>query len=72
MEFTLLQVVAIASPLVAGAAAWGGTVKALNGTRERVRNVEANSAAHERLDQGRHLEVVERLTRIETKLEERL
>lgn len=72
MEFTIFQVVAIASPLVAGAAAWGGTVKALNGTRERVRNVERNSADHEAKDNARHLEVVERLTRIETKLEERL
>ena len=54
------------------AAAWGGTKVALNGTRERVKNVESDMESHKMLNAKQHVETVERLTRIETKLDTQL
>lgn len=54
------------------AAAWGGTKVALNGTRDRVKNVEIDMVTHKELNAKQHIETVERLTRIETKLDTQL
>lgn len=54
------------------AAAWGGTKAALNGTRERVRNVELDLKQHKEDSSNKHVETVTVLTRIETKLDERI
>jgi hypothetical protein len=60
--------ISLGPAVIAGVASYGGVKQALNGTRERVRNLESNSATHEQKDQQRHIEVVDRLARIETEI----
>jgi hypothetical protein len=51
-------VIAIGITVFSAGAAWGGAKYALNGTRKRVENMEAQ-----------HIQVTDRLARIETKLD---
>jgi hypothetical protein len=69
MEYTLMELVRIGAPLLAIGGAWGGAKVALNGTRQRVKVVEENQATHESKDEERHIETIDRLARIETKLD---
>jgi hypothetical protein len=69
MELTFMQLVSLATPVLAIGGAWQGAKVALNGTRERVKLVEANALNHEEKDEERHVETVQRLTSIETKLD---
>jgi alkylation response protein AidB-like acyl-CoA dehydrogenase len=62
--------ISVGTAVAAAAGSYGGVKQALNGTRERVQNLEQNAAIHEAKDQGRHEEVIDRLARIETKLED--
>lgn len=55
--------------LVTMAAAWGGTVAGLNGTRTQVREIAQAARDHEAKDYARHAEILDRLARIETKME---
>ncbi len=48
--------------MLAGAAAYGGTRQALNGTRERVQTLEIDFKAHK-------TDSVDRMARVETKLD---
>lgn len=57
--------IAVASMLVAGGAAWGGARSALNGTRKEVKEIKETLSRHEEHNR----QVIERLTRVETKLE---
>ena len=54
----LLELIKIATPLLAIGGAWGGAKVALNGTRQRVQKLEATTDLH-----------VDRLARIETKVD---
>lgn len=58
-------VLAVGSILVSGGAAYGGVKVALNGTRQRVQNLEraAELAAEARTEMG------ERMARVETKID---
>lgn len=59
----------IATPIATVASAFGGVKVALNGTRERVQNVEADLKEHKEFTAAKHVETVDRLARIETKLD---
>jgi hypothetical protein len=61
----------VATLLFSGGAAWGGAKVALNGTRERVKKVEETLQRHTDADEVLQREVIDRLARIETKLERR-
>lgn len=50
-------------------AAWGGSQAALNGTRSRVKKLEEWSERHEAKDDNFQLDAIDRLARIETKLD---
>lgn len=63
---TLLSLVSVTGLFSAGAA-WGGTRVALNGTRERVKKLE-DDVSTARSERG---EIIARLIRIETKVDER-
>lgn len=58
-----MAVLKIVGPLVvAGAAAYGGTKQALNGTRERVKTLENDFKAHK-------TDTTDRMARMETKID---
>jgi hypothetical protein len=63
MEFTLLELLKIGAPFLAIGGAWKGSQVALNGTRERVKKLEAKSDAQDETLVGHG----QSLTRIETK-----
>lgn len=50
-------------------ASWGGAHYALNGTRKRVQTIEEWSAKHDLKDDTRHTDAIDRLARIETKID---
>lgn len=60
---------AICAALLSGGSAFGGALTALNGTRKRVTHIEAILANHVAEDATHQREVIDRLARIETKLE---
>lgn len=65
---TTSALIAIATALTAGAASWGATKQALNGTRERVERIETKLDTHV-LDTRIHREeAIQRLTTLETKV----
>jgi hypothetical protein len=53
----------------AGGAAWGGSKVALNGTRLKVKEIDAKLEQHIKDDSDIQTQVVDRLARIETKLD---
>ena len=65
----LIELLRIATPLLAIGGAWGGAKVALNGTRNRVKTLETRFEEHDYRNNQRHLELIDRLARIETKLE---
>jgi len=69
-ELTLTPefLLAIASVLVAGGAAFGGARSALNGTRREVKEIKDTLAKHVSEDENLSREMIERLARVETKL----
>lgn len=56
-------------PLVTAAAAWGGSRQALNGTRERVREISADLKAHIAEEDKTTEELLQRVTAVETKID---
>lgn len=56
--------------LLTGGAAWGGAKTALNGTRKRVEEIRDGLAEHTKQDAQVQREILDRLIRIETRLEE--
>lgn len=72
MTFDPQIAISVLTGVATVAAAWGGTKVALNGTRDRVKNVEHDMVQHKSMNQKQHIETVERLTRIETKLDTQL
>jgi len=59
----------IAGFLVAGGAAYGGARSALNGTRKEVKEIKQSLVDHIKADENLAREMIDRLARIETKLE---
>lgn len=68
MELGLI--ITIGSGLLAAGAAWGGAKTALNGTRERVKGLAVTLAEHVSDDRAVQRELLDRLIRIETKLDQ--
>lgn len=60
---------ALGGALVSGGAAWGGARAALNGTRRRVEEIRNELVKHVEADAEIQRDVLDRLIRIETKLE---
>ena len=56
-------------PILAAAAAWGGSRQALNGTRERVRELHVQLADHIRDEHAADMITHDRIARIETKVD---
>ena len=54
-------------PLLAAAAAWGGSRQALNGTRERVRSIDEKLDTH---IQQVHTDIAQRLAVVEVKIDD--
>lgn len=61
---------ALSGALVSGGAAWGGAKSALNGTRKRVEEIRDGLAEHIKADAALQLDMVQRLARIEAKLDQ--
>ena len=57
--------------LLTAGAAWGGARTALNGTRRRVEELHTQFIEHTKADLEHQREALDRLARIETKLETR-
>jgi len=64
MEFAKMAI-----PLLAIGGAWGGAKAAMNGTRERVKNLEGNVSKLEGVVEEHKEETIDRLARIETKID---
>lgn len=69
MEYTLIEIIKVAAPLLAIGGAWGGAKVALNGTRERVKAVDTKLNAHIEKHTEQQMVLVDRTARIETKLD---
>lgn len=69
MSVDLGALLTIGGALTSGGAAFGGAIAALNGTRKRVATIEALLAEHAKADAEHQRDVIDRLARIETKLE---
>lgn len=65
-----LEFIKIAIPLLAVGGAWGGAKAALNGTRNRVKEIEQDLEDHKAVSQAQHVESIDRLARIETKIDQ--
>jgi hypothetical protein len=64
---TMIQIGTI---IAAGGAAWGGVRQAMNGTRESVTEIKSDLKGHIKDANTKHTQVCERLTAVETKLDE--
>ena len=71
MTLDLSILLALGGILVTGGAAWGGARTALNGTRRRVEELHGQFIEHTKADMEHQREALDRLARIETKLEAR-
>lgn len=59
----------LATGLFAGGAAFGGAKVALNGTRRRVKDLKEEFIKHTEQDAANQVDAIDRLARIETKLD---
>ena len=70
MDANSLQVLYLVGPaIVAGAAAWGGSKAALNGTRERVSRLDIRFEDHLKEDFDVHTKMLVGLERMDQKLD---
>jgi hypothetical protein len=67
MEY--LEMIKIAAPLLAIGGAWGGAKVALNGTRERVKDVAQKLEDHIDDEHRNDIALHERMTGVETKID---
>ena len=58
-----------AIPVATVASAWGGVKVALNGTKQKVQDIHDELKHHIHDEDKQQKEIIERLTRVETKLE---
>jgi len=65
----LSELFKLAIPLLAIGGAWGGAKVALNGTRNRVKTLESQLEVHKVVTASQHVEAIDRLARIETKID---
>jgi len=64
-----MEFIKLATPLLAIGGAWGGAKVALNGTRERVKEVQKRLDVHMTEDEKVQREMIDRSARIETKID---
>jgi len=64
-----MEFIKLATPLLAIGGAWGGAKVALNGTRERVKEVQNRLDVHMTEDEKVQREMIDRSARIETKID---
>ena len=57
-------------PVLAAAAAWGGSRQALNGTRERVKTIDEKLDTHVQQTASNFASITERLAVVETKVDD--
>jgi len=69
MDPSLITLVTLGTPLLTIGAAWGGAKVALNGTRNRVKQLESDAVMHRQVTVQQHVDTVDRLARVETKLD---
>lgn len=69
MEFTIMELIRLGAPVLAIGGAWQGAKVALNGTRQRVKKLETDLESHKIVSSNNHIEAVDRLARIETKID---
>lgn len=62
-------IISLIGACLAGGTAWGGAKVALNGTRERVKEIQEGLNKHVIDDHSIQTDTVDRLARIETKLD---
>ncbi len=62
--------VSVIVPVASGAAAWGGSRQALNGTRERVKSIDEKMDKHINQTSGNIQVVTERIAVVETKVDD--
>lgn len=67
MEF--LELAKLAGPLLAIGGAWGGAKVALNGTRDRVKQIDRKLEDHIKDETTQDLKIHERVASIETKID---
>ena len=63
------EFVKLATPLLAIGGAWGGAKVALNGTRERVKQMDSKLEKHMDEDEAMQREMIDRAARMETKID---
>lgn len=56
-------------PILAAAAAWGGSRQALNGTRERVKEISSDLKDHVRWEADKYEHLTERVKAVEVKID---
>lgn len=64
-----VEMIKVAIPLLAIGGAWGGAKVALNGTRDRVKSLEEGVSDLEGTVEEHKEEAIDRLARIETKID---
>lgn len=69
MDIPATLMIAGPTAIVSLGAAWGGAKAALNGTRRRVRSLEEDLSEHKKDSFQNHIDAVERLARLETKID---
>lgn len=71
VDVSLSVLLSLGGILVSAGAAYGGAKSALNGTRQRVKDMDEAFREHAKADDTHQRAVIDRLARIETKLDER-
>lgn len=61
--------ISLATAVFAGGAAWGGAKRALNGSRERIKGIDAKLDKHIAETTATRIETADRLARIETRIQ---
>ena len=65
----LLHYVSMSIPFLAGAAAWGGAKMARQDDRVLLAKLEDRQDEHEKQDTAIHTEMIDRMARVETKID---
>ena len=68
MEYDLIFL--LGTPIATIAAAMGGTKVALNGTRQRVKDIDKNLNSHIAENNQTHSELLQRMSVVETKVDD--
>lgn len=69
MDWDLGSIMALGTIIGSAGAAWGAARTALNGTKGRVQEIKTELAAHTAADLAVQTQMIDRLARIETKID---